>query len=277
MKRIGFLAYGILCYLLFSAVYVWMGAFAGNLFLPRTIDRGPSSSPLTAVTIDVLLILAFGLQHSIMARPAFKNLWTRLIPQPIERSTYVLASCLVTGLLLWQWRPIDTVVWSIPSGPGWWIMTGLFIFGWLMVPAVSLMINHFDLFGIRQVWLYFQGKPYTSLPFRTPLAYSTMRHPLYVGWAIFFWSTPVMTVGHILLAGLLTSYMLVAVVYEERDLIAHFGEEYRDYCLNVPQFIPRFSFGRKEELVRKQLVPAKENISREMEVFRKTEEEKVVS
>lgn len=270
MKRFGFLAYGVVCYLMFLAVYAWMGAFTGNLFLPRTIDRGPSSPPAVAVAIDVLLILAFGLQHSVMARPAFKSLWTKIVPQPIERSTYVLVSSLATGLLLWQWRPIDVVVWSFPSGPGWWIMTGLFVVGFLAVPVVTLMISHFDLFGIRQVWLHFQGKPYTSLPFRTPLAYSTVRHPLYVGWAIFFWSAPVMTVGHILFAGLLTSYMLVAVFFEERDLIAHFGEAYRDYCREVPQFIPRISFGPKEP-VRRPVMEEVERLSPEMKSFREQE------
>jgi protein-S-isoprenylcysteine O-methyltransferase Ste14 len=251
MKRLAFLAYGIFGYLLFLGVYVWMGAFVGNL-LPHSIDVGPKSPLAVALIINVLLILAFGLQHSIMARPAFKAVWTRVIPRPIERSTYVLASNLVTALLLWQWRPIDTVVWSFPSEPVRSLLIGLFVFGWFLVPAVSLMINHFDLFGLRQVWLYFQGKPYTDLPFRTPMAYANMRHPLYVGWAIFFWCTPVMTVGHLLFAALLTGYILVAVVYEERDLIAHFGEAYREYSRRVPRFVPKISFTRKQ--------PAKPNV-----------------
>jgi protein-S-isoprenylcysteine O-methyltransferase Ste14 len=240
MKRFAFLTYGIVAYLLFLGVYVWMGAFVGNL-LPRSMDVGPKSPLAVASIINVLLVLAFGLQHSIMARPAFKAVWTQLIPKPIERSTYVLASCLVTALLLWQWRPIDVVVWNVSSEPFRSLLIGLFVLGWFMVPAVSMMINHFDLFGLRQVWLNFQGKPYSNLPFRTPMAYGAVRHPLYVGWAIFFWCTPVMTVGHLLFAGLLTSYILVAVIYEERDLIAHFGETYREYSRRIPRFVPRFT------------------------------------
>jgi protein-S-isoprenylcysteine O-methyltransferase Ste14 len=223
-----------------------MAAFTGGLFLQDTIDAGRSSSTPVALAINVLLILLFGLQHSVMARPAFKNIWTRFVPRPIERSTYVLVSSLACILLLWQWRPMDAVVWRFDGGPGWWIMTVLFVLGWLMVPAVSLMINHFDLFGIRQVWLFFHGKPYTALPFRTPMAYGWVRHPLYLGWAIAFWCTPIMTVGHMLLASLMTVYMLVAVIFEERDLSAHFGDIYRDYCRLVPRYLPKLNVETKE-------------------------------
>ena len=239
MKRSLFLIYGIFCYLVFFGGYAWLAAFVGNLFIPKSIDTGPSGSVPQAILVDVLLILIFGVQHSVMARPAFKKIWTRLIPQPIERSTYVLISSLATMLLMWQWRPIDTLIWQFEGGFGRWLMMSLFAVGWLAVPTVSLMINHFDLFGVRQVWLHFQNKPYRPLPFRTPLAYGRVRHPLYVAWAVAFWCTPVMTAGHLLFASLLTVYMLVAVVFEERDLIVHFGEHYRSYCRNVPRFFPR--------------------------------------
>jgi protein-S-isoprenylcysteine O-methyltransferase Ste14 len=160
------------------------------------------------------------------------------VPQAIERSTYVYASCAATIFLIWQWRAVDLVVWDVRQPAGRWLLYGLFAAGWLMVPAVTLMIHHFDLFGTRQVWLYLRGREYTSLPFRTPLLYSQIRHPLYVGWAIFFWATPTMTAGHLLLAAGMTGYMLLAVVFEERDLIAHFGRQYEDYRKRVPMFVP---------------------------------------
>ena len=238
MRRIAF-AYGVGCHSLFLAVYAYMAAFFGNFLVPKTIDSGPSGPVGTAVVVNLLLVALFGLQHSIMARPWFKRMWTRFVPQPIERSTYVLASCLVTVFLMWQWRPIDAVIWQFNGGVGWWIMTCLFAIGWLGVPAVSMMINHFDLFGTRQVWFHLRGKEYEPLPFHTPFAYGYVRHPIYVGWACAFWAAPTMTVGHALLAASLTAYMLIAVVYEERDLVAHFGAKYTHYCQRVPRYFPR--------------------------------------
>ena len=237
MKRWGFFVYGVACHLLFLVVYAWMAAFASNLLLPKTIDA-PSSANVAAA-INLLLVVGFGLQHSSMARPAFKRVWTRLVPEPIERSTYVLASCLVTALMLWQWQPIDIIVWDVSAPWARGLLWALFAAGWLMVPTVSLMINHFDLFGTRQVWLHLRGREYSSLPFRTPMLYARMRHPLYIGWAIAFWATPTMTVGHALFAASLTLYMLVAVVFEERDLLRHFGRQYEDYRRRVPMFLPR--------------------------------------
>lgn len=238
MTRTAFFIYGVTGHLLFFATYAWLAMFVGNIVLPHSIDSPASHPAPMAAAIDLGLIVLFGQQHSIMARPAFKRVWTRIVPEPIERSTYVFASCAVTMLLLWQWRPIDLVVWDVQSPPGRWLLHGLFAAGWLMVPAVSLMIHHFDLFGTRQVWLYFRGRQYTPLPFRTPMLYSQIRHPLYVGWAIAFWATPTMTLGHLLFAGAMTAYMLVAVVFEERDLIAHFGRQYAEYRRRVPMFVP---------------------------------------
>ncbi|MGE5138577.1 MAG: methanethiol S-methyltransferase [Rudaea sp.] len=238
MKRMTFFAYGVTGYLLFLATYAWLVAFIGDLLVPRSIDSPATGSVPLKVAIDLGLIALFGLQHSIMARPAFKQVWTRIVPQPIERSTYVFASCAVTMLLMWQWRAVDLVVWDVRQPAGRWLLYGLFAAGVLMVPAVSLMIHHFDLFGTRQVWLYLRGREYTPLPFRTPMLYSRIRHPLYVGWATAFWATPTMTAGHLLLAAGMTAYMLLAVVFEERDLIAHFGRQYEEYRRRVPMFVP---------------------------------------
>jgi protein-S-isoprenylcysteine O-methyltransferase Ste14 len=238
MRRWSFFVYGVFCYLLFMATYAYMAGFVGNFLVPKSMDSAPAEW-LSAVGIDILLISLFALQHSIMARPWFKQIWTRLVPQPIERSTYVLISCLVTVLLMWQWRSLDAVVWNVQHSLWRGLLWGLFAAGWLMVPTVSLMINHFDLFGVRQVWLHLLGRPYTSLPFRAPLLYSRMRHPLYVGWALAFWATPTMTLDHLLFAGTLTLYMAVAAWIEERDLVSHFGEAYRAYQQRVPMFVPR--------------------------------------
>lgn len=238
MKRTLFFLYGVTGHLLFLAIYVWLACFVGNIVVTHSIDSPVSSPAPLAIAIDLGLIALFGLQHSIMARPAFKRVWTQIVPQPIERSTYVFASCVVTMLLIWQWRAIDITIWDVRD-PGWrWLLNLLFAAGWLMVPAVTFMIHHFDLFGTRQVWLYFRGREYTALPFRTPMLYSRIRHPLYVGWAIAFWATPSMTAGHLLFAAGMTAYMLVAVLFEERDLVAYFGRQYTEYRRQVPMFIP---------------------------------------
>jgi protein-S-isoprenylcysteine O-methyltransferase Ste14 len=243
MQRKVFFAYGVFCYLLFFATYAYFACFVGNVFATRTIDVGPATAPVWAFAIDVGLVLAFALQHSVMARPAFKRLWTRVVPEPIERSTYVLASCLVLIALMTLWRPLDVVLWNVTHPIGWCVLTSLFISGWLLVPLVSLAINHFDLFGMRQVWLHLLGRPYTSLAFRTPPPYNVVRHPLYIGWAIAFWATPTMTLGHFLFALLMTGYMLAASRVEERDLLTHFGHLYEDYRRRVPAFLPLPRFG----------------------------------
>ncbi len=237
-KRMVFFVYGVIGHLLFLATYAWLAGFVGNLVVPRSIDSSSTGSVPLAVAIDLGLIVMFGLQHSIMARPGFKAVWTRIVPQSIERSTYVYVSCALTMLLMWQWRSIDAVVWDVRNPTGRWLLHGLFACGWLMVPAVSMMIHHCDLFGTRQVWLYLRGQEYSALPFRTPLLYRQMRHPMYVGWAIAFWATPTMTAGHLLLAAGMTAYMLVAVVFEERDLSEFFGHQYAAYQRRVPMFLP---------------------------------------
>lgn len=239
MARLLFLLYGLLSYLLFLIVYTATACFFGNFGLPRTIDGPVRCNLATAIAINAGLVLMFGAQHSVMARPKFKQLWTRIIPQPIERATYVLFSTAALALLVWFWQPIDGVLWNVTHPAARSALWALFVLGWLAVPGVSYLINHFDLFGLRQVWLHWHGKPYKSLPFRTPSLYARVRHPLYVAWALAFWTTPTMTVGHAFLATLLTGYMVVAVIWEERDLIAHFGEQYLDYRRRVPMFVPR--------------------------------------
>ncbi len=241
MRRWLFFVYGAVCHLLFFAVFAYMAGFVGNFLVAKSIDS-PSSEPLaTAFAIDVLLLVLFGVQHSVMARPAFKRVWTRIIPEPIERSTYVLVSCVVSFVLMWQWRGIDQVVWDAEHPTLRGLLWGLCAIGWLLVPAASLIISHFDLFGTRQVWLHLRGRDYESLPFRTPSLYNHVRHPLYVGWTIAFWATPTMTVGHLLFAGALTGYMALATVFEERNLMDHFGDQYASYRRRVPRFIPRWS------------------------------------
>lgn len=239
MRRWSFFVYGVFAHLLFLPISLYMACFVGGLLVPKTIDS-PSAGGVYAAGVDLALIGLFALQHSIMARPWFKEYWTRLVPQPIERSTYVLASCAVTVLLMWQWRGLDAVVWNVEQPVARGILWGLFAAGWMAVPAVTLLLNHFELFGVRQVWLYLRGRPYAPLPFRTPLAYRRVRHPLYLGWALAFWATPTMTLGHLLFAGAMTLYMVGAAFIEERDLVRHFGSVYREYQRRVPMFVPRF-------------------------------------
>ncbi|MBX3417117.1 MAG: isoprenylcysteine carboxylmethyltransferase family protein [Pirellulaceae bacterium] len=248
-KRISFLVYGVTCHLMFLGVYAWLALFIGNLGfgLITTVDGEPGIPFGWATVINTCLVLAFVVPHSVMARPAFKRWWTRFVPKPIERSTYVLVSNLLMINLLWNWQPMGGVIWNITNPVGRGIMYGLFLLGVLLVPVVSLMISHFDLFGTRQVWLYFRGREYQHLPFRTPLAYRFVRHPLYLGWMLFFWAAPTMTVAHLLFAGLTTAYMLAAIPIEERDLVDHFGEKYLKYRHQVGALIPRIRDEQAED------------------------------
>jgi protein-S-isoprenylcysteine O-methyltransferase Ste14 len=236
-----FFGYGVLAHLCFLAVFAYLAGFVGNLLVPKSIDSPSALSTSAALGIDVLLIVVFGLQHSIMARPAFKRVWTQWVAQPIERSTYVWASSFVTLLLVWQWQGVNIVVWDVTNPVARAVLWAIFAMGWLLVPGVTLLIDHFDLFGTRQVWLFLRKAEYTHHPFSTPLFYKHVRHPLYVGWAIAFWATPTMTVGHLLFAAGMSLYMVLAVQFEERDLVNHFGGDYESYRKRVPMFVPRFS------------------------------------
>jgi protein-S-isoprenylcysteine O-methyltransferase Ste14 len=239
MKRWLFFLYGVTCHLLFLVTFACLAAFVGDLVLPKTIDTASAGPTGTALAIDLALLILFAAQHSIMARPAFKRIWTRIVPEPIERSTYVLFSCAVTWLLMWQWRGMDAIVWHVETPVLRAVLWALFGIGWLLVPAVSMMIDHFDLFGTRQVWLYLRQREYMSLPFRVPLLYKRVRHPLYFGFAIAFWAIPTMTAGHLLFAIVMAGYMALAAVVEERDLVTYFGREYEAYRQQVPMFVPR--------------------------------------
>jgi len=241
MNRWLFFLYGVGSHLFFLATYAYMAGFVGNFVVPKSIDSTSADSTAEAVAINLLLLGLFAVQHSVMARPAFKKLWTRIVPPVIERSTYVLVSNLVTILLMWQWRGLDAVVWDVQQPGLRALLWGLFALGWLLVPAVTFMIDHFDLFGLRQVWLHLRRVEYRPLPFRVPLLYRRVRHPLYVGWTILFWATPTMTAGHLLFAAVLTGYMALAALVEERDLIVHFGQRYEDYRRRVPMFVPRLT------------------------------------
>ncbi len=250
IQRLLFFIYGVACHVLFFGVYAAMAGFVGNFGfgVTSTIDAPRTGSLVSALVVDTLLIVGFGVQHTVMARPGFKKWWTRFVPAPIERSTYVLISCILTVLLLWQWRPLGGEVWNVTHPVGTAILHGLFAVGWLAVPAASLMIDHFDLFGTRQVWLHLMGREYTVRPFRTPAAYAHVRHPLYVGWLTAFWATPTMTVSHLLFAGLFTAYIFIAIPFEERDLVGVFGDAYTRYRERVGALIPRLGRGPRLDL-----------------------------
>jgi protein-S-isoprenylcysteine O-methyltransferase Ste14 len=238
MKRIGFFLYGCVCYLVFVWTLLYAVGFIGNLVIPKTLD-GVASMPVgTAIAIDVALLLLFAFQHSIMARRWFKERWTRIIPQPVERSTYVLFSSLALILLFLKWQPIGGVIWSVENSNGRLVLQTLFAIGWLLVLVATFLINHFDLFGLRQVWLYLLGRPYSALPFATPGLYRVVRHPLYVGWLLVFWMAPTMTIAHLLFTVATTAYIVMAIQFEERDLIDSHGDAYRRYKRNVPMLVP---------------------------------------
>ena len=238
MKRMGYFLYGCICYLVFVGTFLFAIGFIGNLVLPRTLD-GVASMPVgPAIAIDVALLMLFALQHSLMARRWFKERWIRIVPQPIERSTYVLFSSLALILLFLCWQPIGGVIWSVQGSNGRLILQTLFAAGWVVVLVASFLINHFDLFGLRQVWLYLLGRPYSALPFATPGLYRVVRHPLYVGWILVFWMAPTMTIAHLLFSVATTAYIVMAIQFEERDLIDIHGDAYRHYKRDVPMLVP---------------------------------------
>ena len=193
MGRIAAFVYGVICYLIFFCTFLYAIGFVGNIFVPVSIDSTATAPLGKALLVDAILLGVFAVQHSVMARQGFKRVWTKVVPPPVERSTYVLFSSLALLLLFWKWQPMGGVVWSVEHNPGRLALNALFGGGWLTVLVTTFLINHFDLFGLRQVWLHLLGRPYTSLQFRTPGPYRLVRHPLYVGWLMVFWSAPVMT------------------------------------------------------------------------------------
>jgi protein-S-isoprenylcysteine O-methyltransferase Ste14 len=237
IKRLSIFIYGVVSYAVFFATFLYAIGFVGNLWVPKSMDSAPTMPFTTALLVDLALLGVFAIQHSVMARPAFKRWWTRIVPETAERSTYTLLSSLALILLFAYWQPLGGVVWSVSAPVGKTLLYAAFAFGWGLVLVSTFLINHFDLFGLRQVWLQLLNKPYRPLHFGTPLFYRYVRHPLYVGWFFAFWATPTMTVTHLVFAIATTAYILIAIQLEERDLIdAH--PEYAEYRRSVPMLIP---------------------------------------
>lgn len=237
-KRIAFFAYGLVCYAIGMGSLFYSMGWLGNFGVPRTIDSAPEIGLGTALLVNLGVLAVFVVQHSVMARPAFKRVWTRIIPASLERSTYVLFSGIAMGLMMLLWQPMGGTVWSVEDPAGraaLWTAYGL---GWAVLVGSSFLLNHFDLFGLRQAWLQLRGREYTPLTFNTPFFYSVVRHPIYVGWITLMWATPTMTAAHLVFALASTAYILVAVRFEERDLVAEHGDHYTDYQDRVPALVP---------------------------------------
>lgn len=241
MARAIYLLFGFVAYLIFFATFLYLVAFTGDCpGIPWAVDRGPPSPMPVAILIDVALIALFGVQHSVMARAPFKAAWTRIVPEPIERSLYVLLASLCLIVLFVFWRPIPAIVWSVQNQGAAYALWALFGLGWLIVLVSTFLLNHFELFGLRQVWSHASGWEIPEPVFREPLFYKRVRHPLYSGFVLAFWATPVMTAGHLLLAAGMTVYILIAIRHEERDLVHLFGTTYQDYRRRAGMLIPKF-------------------------------------
>ncbi len=238
MKKVLALVYGVSAYLFFLGTFVYAIAFVANIGVPKGIDDGTVSTLPVTVAIDALLLALFAVQHSLMARQGFKRVWTRIVPHVVERSTYVFAATAALALLLWQWRPIPEVVWDFRGTTAGIILTVLFALGWIVLLVSTCLVNHFELFGLAQVWTYLRGRELPQQKFRTPGLYRVVRHPIYAGFVIGFWAAPKMTVGHLIFAMATTGYILLGIFFEERDLIATYGQRYRDYRKRVPMLLP---------------------------------------
>jgi protein-S-isoprenylcysteine O-methyltransferase Ste14 len=247
MKRIAIFLYGTISHLIFFSTFLYAIAFLGNLpWVPKTIDSAAEGSLALAIAVNTALLGLFAVQHSGMARPAFKRWWTKIVPQPAERSTYVLISSLLMIALFWLWRPLPGIVWSIENPTARGVVHGVYGVGWITILVSTFLINHFDLFGLRQVYLHLRGRDSTPLSFSTPILYRFVRHPLYVGWLIAFWAAPTMSVTRLVFAIANTLYILVAIRFEEHDLAAEHGSRYQDYQRDVPMLIPNLT-GKKRQ------------------------------
>jgi protein-S-isoprenylcysteine O-methyltransferase Ste14 len=246
VSRVLVFTYGLVAYVICLGTFVYAFGFIGNYGVPKAMDSGRENSLAQALLIDALLLGVFAVQHSVMARPWFKEWWTRFVPKIAERSTYVLVSCVLMFVLFWQWQPIGGTIWDVQNSIGRGLLFGLYVVGWIVLLTATFLINHFDLFGLRQVFLFLRGKDVKPLKFATPALYKYVRHPLYVGWFLTFWATPTMTAAHLVFAVLSSAYILVAIQFEERDLITVHGERYAQYRRSVPMLIPRL-FSRQPE------------------------------
>ena len=230
--------YGLFCYVVFLASFLYAIGFIGDLVVPKTIDSAPSTDMPEALAVNFVLLGLFAVQHSVMARQGFKAAWNRIVPHAVERSTYVLVSSLLLGLICWKWQAIPAVVWDVSSPVLRGLLTALFAFGWLVLLVSTFLINHFDLFGLRQVYLRLRGVEYTPLSFTERAFYKFVRHPLYLGFVIAFWSTPHMSVGHLVFSIATTGYIFVGIFFEERDLMKYHGVQYGAYRARVPMIFP---------------------------------------
>jgi protein-S-isoprenylcysteine O-methyltransferase Ste14 len=238
MQRLLIFIYGLVAYALFVVVFLYAMGFVTGFVVPKSIDDGQTGSILTAVLVNVSILAAFAIQHTIMARPAFKRWWTRIIPKPAERSTFVLIASAILLVLFWQWRPHTSVVWHIDEPWLRGLLHGVSLLGFGIVLYASFLIDHFDLFGLRQVYLHLRGREYKHHPFMERSLYRVIRHPLMAGFLIAFWSTPTMTTGHLLFAGVTTAYIIFGIIIEERDLLKILGDDYRRYRRRTPALVP---------------------------------------
>ena len=240
MKRLLAFIYGLVCYFIFFGSFLWMVLFLGdfNSLAPTTVNTNATGSLPEALLVNLGLIALFGIQHSVMARKSFKKKWTQIVARPIERSTYVLFSSIAVLLLLWFWQPLPSVIWEVEVTWGTLILEGVFWLGWLVVFLSTWMIDHFNLFGLKQVWNYMRGEEQMHPEFQKPALYKYVRHPLMFGFLIAFWSAPVMTLGHLVFSAGMTLYIIIGVYFEEKAMIRRFGEKYESYRKQVPKFFP---------------------------------------
>lgn len=248
MGRVATLVYGVVIYFLFLATFVYfIGFAAGFSFMPTSVNSGDAGPAGSAIAINLLMLAAFATQHFIMARPWFKERWTKIVPEQIERSTYVLATTLLVILMVWKWQPMPNVIWQVENSAGCYALWGLWGVGWVIMLYSTFLIDHFDLFGLRQVYLYFRGTPYTDVQFKMRSFYCYVRHPMMVGFIIAFWATPHMSDGHLLFAIAATGMILIGIQLEERDLLRAHGEDYEGYRRRVPMLIPSLRAARPTE------------------------------